>query len=186
MTKSRWIRWVIQSADKSLARPGRKQARKHARDARDFNNIESRAVIKFLFFARQAAEGNSRHSDRNVSLFPSWSDLGLNQHPCSLWTEVSCFKTFRFTASAYKAPQTAANKHCRCVWIWLCTALFLFSFFLSFGTGIIFLILAHTAYKMWITQEPNTLELWNKLHFEEKKNGECIPCLKYSVPIFVE
>jgi hypothetical protein len=26
-----------------------------------------------------------------------------------------------------------------------------------------------------------------KLHFEEeKKNGEYIPCLKYSVPIFVE
>ena len=41
-------------------------------------------------------------------------------------------------------------------------------------------------YKMWIIQEPNMLELWNKLHFEEKKNGECIPCLKYSVPIFVE
>jgi len=33
-------------ADKSLARPGRKQARKHVRDARDFNNIETRAVIK--------------------------------------------------------------------------------------------------------------------------------------------
>ena len=32
-----------------------------------------------------------------------------------------------------------------------------------------FLILAHSIYKMWITQEPNTLELWNKLHFEEKK-----------------
>jgi hypothetical protein len=30
------------------------------------------------------------------------------------------------------------------------------------------------------------LELWNKLHFEEGKNGEYIPCLKYSVPIFVE
>ena len=29
------------------------------------------------------------------------------------------------------------------------------------------------------------LELWNKLHFEGK-NGENIPCLKYSVPIFVE
>ena len=26
----------------------------------------------------------------------------------------------------------------------------------------------------------------NKLHFEEKKHGELIPCLKYSVPIFVE
>jgi len=36
-------------ADKSLARPGKKQARKHVRDARDFNNIETRALIKFLF-----------------------------------------------------------------------------------------------------------------------------------------
>jgi len=35
-------------------------------------------------------------------------------------------------------------------------------------------------------QEPNTLELWNKLRFEEEKNGDYIPCLKYSVPIFVE
>ena len=49
-----------------------------------------------------------------------------------------------------------------------------------------FLILAHPVYKMWIIQEPNTLELWNKLHFEEEKNGEYIPRLKYSVPIFVE
>jgi len=35
-------------------------------DARDFNNMETRAVIKFLFHARQGAEGNSRHSDRNI------------------------------------------------------------------------------------------------------------------------
>jgi len=50
-----------------------------------------------------------------------------------------------------------------------------------------FLILSHPVYKMWIIQEPNTLELWNKMHSEEeKKNGEYIPCLKYSVPIFVE
>ena len=35
-------------ADKSLARPGRKQARKHVTDACDFNNIETRAVIKFF------------------------------------------------------------------------------------------------------------------------------------------
>ena len=57
--------------DKSIARPGRKQARKHVTDARDFNNIETRDVIKF-FPAKQGAEGNSRHSDRNISLFPSW------------------------------------------------------------------------------------------------------------------
>ena len=55
-----------------------------------------------------------------------------------------------------------------------------------FGTGIIFLILTHPVYKMWIIQEPNTLELRNKLHFEEGKNGDYIPRLKYSVFIFVE
>ena len=32
-----------------------------------------------------------------------------------------------------------------------------------------FFNLAHSVYKMWIIQEPNMLELWNKLHFEEKK-----------------
>ena len=36
-------------ADKSLAQPGKKQVRKHVRDARDFNNIETRAVIKLFF-----------------------------------------------------------------------------------------------------------------------------------------
>ena len=36
-------------ADKSLARPGMKQARKHVRDERDFNNIETRDVMKHFF-----------------------------------------------------------------------------------------------------------------------------------------
>jgi len=35
-------------AGKSLARPGRKQARKHVRDTCDFNDIETRAVFKFF------------------------------------------------------------------------------------------------------------------------------------------
>jgi len=35
-------------------------------DACDFNNIETRAVIEFFFRARQAAEGNSRYSERNI------------------------------------------------------------------------------------------------------------------------
>jgi len=48
---------LYQGADKSLARPGRKQAHKHVRDARDFINIETLAVN--IFFARQCAEGNS-------------------------------------------------------------------------------------------------------------------------------
>ena len=45
-----------------------------------------------------------------------------------------------------------------------------------------FLISAHLVYKMWIIQERNKLALWNKLHFEEKRNGEYRACLKYSVP----
>jgi hypothetical protein len=39
----------------------------------------------------------------------------------------------------------------------------------SFGAGIIFFILAHPVNKIWIIQKSNMLELWNKLHFEEKK-----------------
>jgi len=35
-------------ADKSLARPGRKQAPKHVKDARDFNKIQTPGVIKFF------------------------------------------------------------------------------------------------------------------------------------------
>jgi len=42
------ILMIILGADKSLARPGRKQAQKHVRDACDFNNIKTRAVIKFF------------------------------------------------------------------------------------------------------------------------------------------
>jgi len=39
---------LYRGADKSLARPGRKQARKHVKHARDFSKIEMRIVIKFL------------------------------------------------------------------------------------------------------------------------------------------
>ena len=35
-------------------------------------------------------------------------------------------------------------------------------------------ILAHPVYKIWIIQETNTLELWNKLHFEVEKKTESI------------
>ena len=35
-------------------------------DGRDFSNIETQAVIKVFFPARQGAERNSRYSDRNI------------------------------------------------------------------------------------------------------------------------
>jgi len=46
---------LVPGADKSLALSGRKQARKNVRDARDFNNIEKRAVTKFCFFLQGKA-----------------------------------------------------------------------------------------------------------------------------------
>jgi hypothetical protein len=56
----------------------------------------------------------------------------------------------------------------------------------SFGAGILPLNFRTPVCKMRIIQEPNNVELRNKRHFEEKKNGECAACLKYSVRIFVE
>jgi len=36
--------------------------------------ISRRELLPGIFPARQGAEGNSRHSDRKISLFTSWSD----------------------------------------------------------------------------------------------------------------
>ena len=82
---------MYRGADTSLARPERKQARKHVRDARDFNKIETRTVIRsFSLPARQGAEGNSRHSDRSVSLFPSWSGQRLISTPVVRGCNIFC------------------------------------------------------------------------------------------------
>jgi len=52
---------------RSLARPGRKQARNHVREARDFNNIETRAVIK-LFYPLQGKAPKEIHAILTVIL----------------------------------------------------------------------------------------------------------------------
>ena len=46
--------YIKQGADNSLALPGRKQAGKHVRDEREFNNIETLAVVKFFFLQGKA------------------------------------------------------------------------------------------------------------------------------------
>ena len=50
----RRIKRPYKSADKSLARPGRTQARKHVRDARDFNKSK-RELSTFFFFLQDKA-----------------------------------------------------------------------------------------------------------------------------------
>jgi len=52
--KNQRIYQLYRGADKSLARPGRKQARRHVRDSHDFNNIETRAVVKVFFLQGKA------------------------------------------------------------------------------------------------------------------------------------
>ena len=64
---------LYRGADKSLARPGSKQARKHDRDA-SYHKVPQPP-------ARLGSERNSRHSDRNISLFPSWSSQRLISAP---------------------------------------------------------------------------------------------------------
>ena len=64
--------YTYRGADKSLARPGRKQAGKHVRDARDFNKKETRAVMKFLSLQGKAPK--EIHAILTETLaFPSWS-----------------------------------------------------------------------------------------------------------------
>jgi len=71
---------------------------------RDFNNIETRAVINFFFPAWQGAEGNSRHSDRSISLFPSWS-AWTYQHPC-LAAAITVSPTKKLTCYPGQLPGT--------------------------------------------------------------------------------
>ena len=56
-------------ADKFLAWPGRKQARKHVRNARDFNKIEMQAVIKFLFLQGKAPKGSHAIMTETLACF---------------------------------------------------------------------------------------------------------------------
>ena len=99
---------IYRGADKSLARPGRKQARKHVRDARDFNNIEKRAIIKFFLPEGKAPKEiyailtetlafflPDRVTDLSAPLYVSirssnrntaWSGVGLNPAPCAYRT----------------------------------------------------------------------------------------------------
>ena len=63
---------LYRGADKFLARPGRKQARKHVRLRARFQQHGDTSCHQVFFSpckARQGTEENSRHSDRNISLF---------------------------------------------------------------------------------------------------------------------
>jgi len=100
--------------DTFLARSGRKQARKHVRDARDFNNIETRAVIKFFSLQGKAPkEINAILTETLVCFLPGLAkDLSAtlycniqigsdhskcwNSKQCSLYRNMLLGAPFRF------------------------------------------------------------------------------------------
>ena len=72
---------IYRSAGKSLARPGTKQARNHVRDARGFNNIETRAVINF-FFCKSRCRRKFVSFWQKHYLVSFLIGLRTYQHPC--------------------------------------------------------------------------------------------------------
>jgi hypothetical protein len=80
--------FIHRRADKSLARPGRKQARKHVRDARDFNNIEARSVINLFFLQGKAPKEIDAILTETLACFlPGRAkDLSAALYYCSLNT----------------------------------------------------------------------------------------------------
>ena len=68
-------------ADKSLARPGRKKARKHVRDARDFNNTETRAIKFFSLQSKATKETHAILRETLACFFPDRAkDLSAPQY----------------------------------------------------------------------------------------------------------
>ena len=100
--------WCIPGADKSLALPGRKQVRKHVRDARNFNNIETWAVIMFCLFVLQGKTPKEIHAILKETLAcflpgrakdisaPLYFSISLTNGPTGLFhpSPVPHFKTF--------------------------------------------------------------------------------------------
>jgi len=61
-------------ADKSLVRPERKQAWKHVRDVCNFNNIETRAVIRFFFLqGKMLKESHAILAETLAFFLPLWA-----------------------------------------------------------------------------------------------------------------
>ena len=81
-------------ADKSLARPGRKQARRYVGDARDFNNIEKRAVIKLFFLQGKAPKEFHAILTETLACFPPGRAMDLSASLYMRLTSTVLFEMF--------------------------------------------------------------------------------------------
>jgi hypothetical protein len=132
----------------------------HFKQSEQFNNNVS---LKLNFLGNNWKTTKCRKY--STSLWANYSQITMNSF---WWGMYICLASPICALPVGKAVHqgcqtTSVSKLTKCTITLTCVQ--------PFGTGIIifFLILAHTVYKMWIIQETNMLELWNKLHFEEKK-----------------
>ena len=77
-------------ADKSLAQPGKEKSSDTCQGRARFQQHRDASCHQvFSPPARQGAEGNSYHSDRNINLLPFWSGWGLISNPVRTFIIVS-------------------------------------------------------------------------------------------------
>ena len=102
-----------------------------------------------LVAEREGCEQNKKKKNLSPSRVDITNDwLYTSNHPICLTGMAMDNVTFLFYLHQ--------NRNCR---YWQVT----------FWWRIFFQILAHPVFKMWVTQKPNKVALWNKRHFEEKK-----------------
>jgi len=124
---------------------------------RILQTCSSRSVLKMLYTVinwEETSRNNYQQNYLSSKALDLWAKIpasvGWNVHSLRLQTIVS--KTGIWKLSVTRRPVVG-----------------LLSSLTFWRRNYFFLILAHPVYKMWIIQEPNKLELWNILHFEEKK-----------------
>ena len=112
-----------------------------------------------------ALQFRNNHEDCNTRLdmcTEMWN-FGIAKFPCQLLLILKMLKFLRFWITNFAHGGHVAPN----VWT---VSMLVCEFWLNIlAPEFYFLILTHSVYRILIIQEPNTFELWNKLHLEEKK-----------------
>jgi hypothetical protein len=107
---------------------------------------------------------HKRSFDAVWSFAPLFCGILINNRRIrQMWTKVSTGSKY-VQELKYIIYSYMMRLHSFCMQLWALRGpvfnILELDFFFNFSTPV---------YKMWIIQEPNTLELWNKLHFEAEK-----------------
>jgi hypothetical protein len=140
----------------------------HACALQSYHNKRRNSIPKRIHF-RYVGTGNSDgalpQSTNRREEFGAVHTACHNALP--LWRHHACSDLLQFpnTCSDYDAVKAGSPV----TFPFACFLLLSKNSYLTFWRRNYFLSLAHSVYKMWIIQEPNKSDLWNKLHCEEEK-----------------